>query len=328
MPVCGSLDVRLMRTLHILLEECSVSRTADILGQSQPTVSLTLKRLRAIANDPLLVRSGNHLVLTRRGNELRKRVGGILKDIEESFGERPEFDPSLTERRFQIIADNCLGMLMVPPILSRLRSLAAHATFDICATSAIMDLGHALAEGGVDLAIGNTPYPPETLRTVQLFQTEIACVVNARHPLARRRQIGMEEYLTLSHLSPSPREAAPYSPIDGKLRVLGLSRHVAVSVPEYALVPHVLAQTDLVFTTGRPFAEQLAQMMPFSVLEAPPELGTMTFHLLWHERVGQDPANLWLRRTIRGFSSEIKSVMLALHGTTPSLGMPDLVATS
>lgn len=57
----GSLDVRLMRTLLLLLTECSVSRTADLLGQAQPTVSLTLKRLRDMFNDPLLVRSGSAL---------------------------------------------------------------------------------------------------------------------------------------------------------------------------------------------------------------------------------------------------------------------------
>ncbi|WP_370090947.1 helix-turn-helix domain-containing protein [Rhizobium leguminosarum] len=51
----GMMDVRLMRTLLTLLTECSVSKTADILGQAQPTVSLTLKRLREMLDDPLLV---------------------------------------------------------------------------------------------------------------------------------------------------------------------------------------------------------------------------------------------------------------------------------
>ena len=56
--VSGALDVRLMRMLRILLTECSVSRTAEILGHTQPTVSLALRRLREILDDPLLVRSG------------------------------------------------------------------------------------------------------------------------------------------------------------------------------------------------------------------------------------------------------------------------------
>ncbi|MGO7675516.1 hypothetical protein ACC685_37250, partial [Rhizobium ruizarguesonis] len=37
--------------------ECSVSKTADILGQAQPTVSLTLKRLREMLHSVSKVRS-------------------------------------------------------------------------------------------------------------------------------------------------------------------------------------------------------------------------------------------------------------------------------
>ncbi|MFZ2102682.1 MAG: LysR family transcriptional regulator, partial [Oricola sp.] len=78
LPADGALDVRLMRTLYLLLTECSVSRTADILGQTQPTVSLALKRLRYILGDPILVRSGSTLVPTERGLELRESVKRLL----------------------------------------------------------------------------------------------------------------------------------------------------------------------------------------------------------------------------------------------------------
>jgi len=318
MPILGSLDVRLMRTLHILLTECSVSRTAEILGQSQPTVSLTLKRLRKITGDPLLVRSGNHLVPTRRGHELRAQVAHILEEIEHSFGAPDGFDPATTRRRFRIIADNCLSTLMVPQTLARLYSMAPNATFDVCPLPATGDLGHALAEEGIDLAVANAPGPPELLRAAPLFETEIACVVGASHPLAHRQRLSMAEFLELDHISPSPPEAAGLSPIDGRLRELGLSRHIAASVPEFALAPYVISQTDLVFTTCRPFAELVAQMMPLAVFDAPAELGSMTFQLLWHERVHKDPANLWLRRTIRALGAEMKSVV-RVPGEAPQL---------
>lgn len=322
MPALGTLDVRLMRTLHILLNECSVSRTADILGQSQPTVSLTLKRLRIIIKDPLLVRSGNHLVPTRRGHELREQVARILEEIEDSFGEPAEFDPGTTTRRFRIIADNCLSTLMVPQTLAQLRSMAPKATFDLCALPRQGDINQALADGGIDLAVGNAPSPPLLLRTVPLIDAEIACVVGPNHPLARRKRLTMEEYLDLDHISPSPREAASLSPIDGKLHELGINRRIAASVPDFALVPYVVSQTDLVFTTCRPFAELVAQMMPLGVLEAPPEFGIMTFQLLWHERVHKDPANLWLRRTIRAIGAEVTSILRPLDSANVSQRNP------
>ena len=61
------IDLQLIRTLHTLLIERSVSKTAMRLGQQQPAVSVALKRLRELTGDPILVRSGNGMVPTDVG---------------------------------------------------------------------------------------------------------------------------------------------------------------------------------------------------------------------------------------------------------------------
>lgn len=58
----SSIDVRLLRVTHLLLQEQNVSRVATLLGLSQPAVSLSLKRARAVFGDPLLVRCGQRFV--------------------------------------------------------------------------------------------------------------------------------------------------------------------------------------------------------------------------------------------------------------------------
>ena len=52
------IDLHLIRVLHTVLVERNVSRAAVRLGMSQPAVSTALRRLRELAGDPLLVRSG------------------------------------------------------------------------------------------------------------------------------------------------------------------------------------------------------------------------------------------------------------------------------
>ena len=47
------LDTNLLRVLHTLLTERSVTRTAMKLGQSQPAISNMLKRLRDITGDAM-----------------------------------------------------------------------------------------------------------------------------------------------------------------------------------------------------------------------------------------------------------------------------------
>ncbi len=45
------IDSHLIKVLHTLLTQSSVSRTATLLGQSQPTVSVALRKLREMTGE-------------------------------------------------------------------------------------------------------------------------------------------------------------------------------------------------------------------------------------------------------------------------------------
>ncbi|TDM08724.1 MAG: hypothetical protein C4K60_04820 [Ideonella sp. MAG2] len=63
-PDLANIDLHLVRVLHTVISERSVSRAALRLGSTQPQVSAQLKRLRGLTGDALLVRSGTGLVPT------------------------------------------------------------------------------------------------------------------------------------------------------------------------------------------------------------------------------------------------------------------------
>eukprot|EP01032_Pedospumella_encystans_P002604 gene2604-3065_t len=64
------LDESLLRSLHVLLSEASVSQAAAKLGVAQSALSRHLKVLRQLTGDELLVRVGNRMVLTERAQAL------------------------------------------------------------------------------------------------------------------------------------------------------------------------------------------------------------------------------------------------------------------
>jgi len=64
------IDLQLIRTLHTLLIERSVSKAALRLGQQQPAVSTALRRLRELTGDPILVRSGTGMVPTDAAQQM------------------------------------------------------------------------------------------------------------------------------------------------------------------------------------------------------------------------------------------------------------------
>lgn len=77
-----------------------------------------------------------------------------------------------------------------------------------------------------------------------------------------------------------------------------MSRSATVTVPYFAMAPHLLAGTDLIFTTSRHFAEHFAAMLPLAVLPSPIAFPPMRFYLLWHGRTHQAASHLWLRSLI------------------------------
>ena len=64
-------DLSLLPALDALLHERSVSKAAQRLGLSQPSLSAALARLRRHYDDRLLVRVGNSYELTPRGRRPR-----------------------------------------------------------------------------------------------------------------------------------------------------------------------------------------------------------------------------------------------------------------
>ena len=74
----SSLSLADLRLLALLLAERSITRAAEASGQAQPAVSRRLQRLRELLGDPLLVRSGTHMVVTERAQSLREPLREIL----------------------------------------------------------------------------------------------------------------------------------------------------------------------------------------------------------------------------------------------------------
>ncbi|MEX5507444.1 LysR family transcriptional regulator, partial [Pseudomonas putida] len=62
----ANFDLNLLRVLDMLLREQNVSRAAERLALTQPTVSNALARLRDLLGDPLLVRVGRRMRPTPR----------------------------------------------------------------------------------------------------------------------------------------------------------------------------------------------------------------------------------------------------------------------
>lgn len=302
MPEAGTLlkqiDTRQLRVLQVLLEECSVTRAARILDQSQPHVSLTLRKLRAVVGDPILVRSGAKLVPTERGRAMLDHVRSVLDGIDRIVGPPEVFDPGSAGGAFRIASADCMEAIFLPPLVARLRTTAPAARLVVRSIDATFDYAGALERDDLDAVICNWPGAPGHLKTAHLMSEDLVCLMGRQHPLAGRDRLTMAEYLDAHHIAPVARSRAEPGPIDLDLARHGVRRDIRAMVAEFNLIPHILLGSDLIFTSSARFAQYFGSLMPLRIVPAPVEFGQLKFFLLWHERAQSDARNVWLRGQI------------------------------
>ncbi|MDE2429263.1 MAG: LysR family transcriptional regulator [Burkholderiales bacterium] len=302
--LADQLDTNLLRVLHTLLTERSVTRTAMKLGQSQPAISNMLKRLRDITGDAILVRGKNGMTPTERGQSLLLLARQGLSVMESIASPPPAFVPATTERTFHLGAPDYLSALLIPLIMEKVREQAPHAGLVIHSLNAGFDYATALETGELDCVIGNWPDLPPHLHLAQLFEDEVVCMVNRKHPVVSKG-LSIKYYLEMAHLAPTPYMMGHRSIIDTALAEQGYKRRIQMTIPYFGMVPYVLSRTDLIFTTSRSFAVQCATDWPIEILPMPISMPKMQFFMLWHERAHAATEVQWLRRIVAESSAKV-----------------------
>jgi DNA-binding transcriptional LysR family regulator len=81
------LDLDLLRTFTMIAETRALNRAADRVGRSQAAISMQVKRLEEIVNQPLLKRTGRGVLLTGHGERLLLHAQKILRAHDEALAE-------------------------------------------------------------------------------------------------------------------------------------------------------------------------------------------------------------------------------------------------
>ncbi|MDC6167369.1 LysR family transcriptional regulator [Paucibacter sp. XJ19-41] len=299
------IELQLVRVLHTVIAERSVSRAAMRLNSSQPAVSAQLRRLRELTGDALLVRSGAGMTPTAAALELLAPAERLLREADTLFGARERagrssgFDPSTATLRYRIAASDYLDPFFLPALVAQLQRAAPGVQLDLQPLSAEYDYRASLARGEVDLVIGNWLQPPEELHLGRLLSDEVVCLMAADHPLAKARSWTIERYLACQHLAPMPLSPGQPGVIDQHLASQGLSRQIAVRSAHFGQLPEMVARSLLVLTTGRLFCSRYLDRLPVRIVRCPVVFPAMAYYQLWHELSHGSAALRWLREQVR-----------------------------
>ena len=294
----ASLDLNLLIALDALLAERNVTRAAARVGITQSAMSHSLRRLREMIGDPLLVRSKGEMVPTVRAETLAIPMRRAFREIEAALAAPTPFDPKTATHRVTIATSDYAEFIMLPHLVERLAHEAPG--IDVRVRQLETDTATVLRTGTVDVVIVPM-FPPITdagIFSKRLFDEDFVCVMRKKHPLAKKK-LTLARYVAASHALIAPR-GAEGGIIDDALARIKRKRRVAFTVPHFLVAPHLVANSDLLLTIASRVARVLEAQLDLAVHPVPSEVQAPPFTMgcVWHERTHNDAAHRWFRELL------------------------------
>jgi len=298
-------DLNLLVYLEVLLRERNVTQAANQLGLSQPAMSNGLRRLRALFDDPLLVRTSEGMTPTERALELEPMVKDILLGVDRAMQPATEFEPRASQMVVRIMASDYAESTLFPAVLTELRESAPDITLDIMNPSDVSFLD--VERGKVDLVINRFDQMPQSFHQITLWQDSFSCLLSPNHPILD--DFSLESYLSADHIWVSktgmgvgvgvdPSDVQRLGWVDSALAQLGEKRRIRVFTRHYQAAMTLAEQNDLIVTLPTR-ATWLKQNDPrVAIRQVPFDVPPLELKMAWSPLLHNNAPHRWVRQFI------------------------------
>lgn len=299
----GSVNLNLLVALDALLSERSVTRAGQRIGLAQSSMSHALASLRALFDDPLLVRSPDGMVSTPRAQELEAPLRRALELLGAAIEVPAPFDPAQASIAFSLASDAIQQVILLPRLLGHLSEEAPGVVLHTEAPMAAGETFRRLQAGALDVALGHFEKPPPGVHRETFATDRIVYVARQGHPRVdassdRRPATERERVLVQTPVTAGQRPATPRGPRPDR----GRAPTTIATTPHSLASLFVVSQTDVVTGTVERVAEMYKDVLGLTVFPAPVDMPPVETHIVWHERTHHSPAHEWLRGLLNELS--------------------------
>jgi DNA-binding transcriptional LysR family regulator len=298
------LDLNLLPIVLALYEERSVSRAAERLGVSQPTLSGSLARLREALHDALFIRSGGAMEPTQRTLELLRPIRELLALVHNEILAGSSFTPARLAGAVTIALSDVGEIVFLPRLLEALRVQAPHAVLQ-SANLPHHALEEALESGQVDLAIGY--FPDLTSANVfqqRLFSHHFVCLIRAGHPFAAGTRLTLSQFLDMQHaVVRAPGRSQEI--FEQFLKEERIQRKVALVTPNFLSIASIVARSDLLVTVPHAMGMAFGHASHgLKAMQPPFDSPAIPLRQHWHRKYHQAARTIWLRELVAALFNE------------------------
>lgn len=290
----NNLDLNLLKAFHTLYQERNVGRAGSLIGLAQPSMSNALSRLRHQFDDPLFHRSPDGMVPTARAEEIAPTIQQALS-LMSGLLERSRFDPKRIEADVTIAAADLDIMTIAAPMMTYLEDEAP----GLCIRFEPLnkrDLISRLDDESLTFAIGTFATLPKRFHRRPMTRNSFVCISRPDHPLIGE-SLTLEAYLNARHVLMTL-SGDTSGAVDKALKQQGLKRQVVMTCTQFALLPDIIARTDLIATVPASLAA-VAERAGCVIHEAPLQLPNWESEIVWTQKTANTDLGKFLISAIQ-----------------------------
>lgn len=295
------LDLTLVRTFVLLYETGSVTRAAESLGVTQPSVSHALARLRRQLGDQLFLRSAGGLVPTATARRLYPDLRVGIDVIDSAVAGARRFDPSTSDRQFRLLATDLGELALLPAVVAELASRAPRSRLEILP----LDFATApeqLRQGRADAVICTPRLPDGDLRRDVLFREYYVGLCSRGHP-----RIGpspsLDEFAAERHAAVDA--AIGHAQAVEVLGSEGIDADVGLLISHFAALPRILERSELLAIVPSTVAAWCSRAADVRSFALPVPSLEVEVALYTHDRPVPSSAVDWLRDVVVDVLTEL-----------------------
>lgn len=186
------MELRMLQYFLAVVQEQNISRAADVLHITQPTLSRQMAQLEEELGATLFIR-GKHLELTDAGVMLRRRaeeVISLMGKIDDEFTHKKEIGGVIS-----IGSGGLYAMQALPPIMESFRKQYPKVQFQIYTNSA-EHIKERLEQGLLDFGLLLEPVEVSKFDYIRMKEKERwGLLLRKGHPLAQKKYITKEDLI-------------------------------------------------------------------------------------------------------------------------------------
>lgn len=185
------MELRQLQYFQMVSKLNSITRAAELLHVSQPSVTVAIQKLEEELGVQLLDRGQKQLSLTVEGQVFFMKIEDILNRLEDTISEMKNYR-DLQTGILNIGVPPMMGSFLFPTIFSGFRKLYPHLELSIQEEGSLV-IHQKLEMGELDIGIVNISRPSPKVETLTLTRGEIVAVLPNNHPMVDNAAISFAQ---------------------------------------------------------------------------------------------------------------------------------------